>query len=377
MNINIGTTIKNLRNKKQITQKQLATYLGVTEQAISRWESGGGFPDIQLLPSIASFFSVSTDTLLGIDVSEREQRLADIRRKIDEAGELGGDSTEETIAEARAWAAEFPGEEDIQKNLADEICKYTMWDEKPKMGLLREAEKIYCTLIDTTIDSEFRNQVIEVLTALYCIGFKDPLRADICADKLSSMKYCRESVKANIFSAWVQDHPDDDHLLVHYQDYMENLLTSFCNKADTYVIAHIPNTPDRFDEKIRYFDWLIDTYKMFFGDNMLTYHGDVANWYRIGATYTAAQGKTEETLDRLEKMTEHAMKADMAKAGDAYTSPFTNKLVYPGNGEEFDAWTVHNNAYYCRQWINSGRYDAIREEPRFKEVCEKLEANMK
>lgn len=234
MTLNIGTTIKNLRTKKQITQKQLATYLGVTEQAISRWESGGGFPDIQLLPAIASYFSVSTDTLLGIDMTERELRLAEIRRKIEEACEVGGDSSEDTVAEAREWAAQFPGEEDIQKNLADEICKYTMWDEKPKMGLLREAEKIYCTLIETTTDMEFRNRVIEVLTALYCIGFKDTLRADACADKLSSMKYCRESVKTSVFSAWVQDHPEDEYLLSHYQDYMEKLLTSLYSAVYPY-----------------------------------------------------------------------------------------------------------------------------------------------
>lgn len=226
----------------------------MTEQAVSRWESGGGFPDIQLLPSIASFFSVSTDTLLGIDMTERKKRLCEIRRKIDEACETCPDSTEETVAEARAWAAEFPGEEDIQKNLADAICKYTMWDEKPKIGLLKEAEKIYCTLIDTTSDTEFRNQVIEVLTALYCIGFKDTLRADACADKLSSMKYCRESVKTSVFSAWMQDHPEDDHLIIHSQDYMERLLTSFNSQVYSYVISHIPNTTDRWDEKIRYFD---------------------------------------------------------------------------------------------------------------------------
>lgn len=100
MNINIGTIIKNLRTKKQITQKQLATYLGVTEQAVSRWESGGGFPDIQLLPSIASFFEVSTDTLLGINMTEREKRLAEIHNKIDEIGELCQYS-EETLSMAR------------------------------------------------------------------------------------------------------------------------------------------------------------------------------------------------------------------------------------------------------------------------------------
>ena len=377
MNIKIGDTIKKLRQKKRITQKQLAAYLGVTEQAISRWESGGGSPDIQLLPPLASFFSVSADTLLGIDVSGREQRLADIRRKIDEACEIGRDASEDTIAEAREWATEFPGEDDIQKNLADEICKFTMWDEKPQMRLLREAEKIYCTLIDTNSNSEFRGDTIEGLTALYCLGFKDTLHADTSANQLSSMKYCRESVKSNIFSAWVQKHPEDEHLIFHSQDYMERLLTSFNSQVYSYVIAHIPNTPDRWDEKIRYFDWLIDAYKIFFGDNMLYYHSDVANLHHIVSTYTVAQGKIEDTLDRLEKMTEHALKADMAKPGDSYTSPFTNKLVYPGNCEDFDTWTIHNNAYYCRQWINSERYDPIREEPRFKQICEKLEANMK
>ena len=377
MNINIGTTIKNLRTKKQITQKQLATYLGVTEQAVSRWESGGGFPDIQLLPSSASFFSVSTDLLLGVDLPEREQRLAEIRRKIDEAAEIGSDSTEETSAEARAWAAKFPGEEDIQKNLADEICKYTMWDEKPKMGLLREAEKIYCTLIDTTTDNEFRNRVIEVLCALYCIGFKDPLRADACADNLSSMKYCRESVKTSVFSAWVQDHPEDEHLLVHYQDYMERLVVSLYSAVYPYVINHIPNTPDHFDEKIRYFDWLIDLYQNFFGENMLDYGADVSSLHRLIATYTVAQGKVEETLDRLEKMTEYALKADLAKPGDACTSPLADKIVYLGNCEEYDTLVVHNWAYYCREKMEQSRYDVIREEPRFKALCKKLEENMK
>ena len=40
MNIRIGEVIKQLRNKNKYTQKALACYLGVTEQAISRWESG-------------------------------------------------------------------------------------------------------------------------------------------------------------------------------------------------------------------------------------------------------------------------------------------------------------------------------------------------
>ena len=65
MNIKIGAIIKKLRAENNITQDTLATAIGVTPQAISRWESEGGYPDIELLPALADFFSVSTDELLG------------------------------------------------------------------------------------------------------------------------------------------------------------------------------------------------------------------------------------------------------------------------------------------------------------------------
>lgn len=373
MNINIGAVIKNLRTKKQITQKQLATYLGVTEQAVSRWELGGGFPDIQLLPAIASFFGISTDTLLGINMTEREKRLAEIHNKIDEIGELCQYS-EETLSMARQWAAEFPGEEDIQLNLANELS-ISMWSENPKSGLFKEAEKIYRALIDTTNNTEFRNCVVGNLTALYLYGFKDPLRADQTADLLSSMKYCKESVKANTFSCWIDDHPEDRHLLCHYQDYMERLVSSLDSSMTNYIISHIPNTPDRWDEKIGYFKNIIELYNMFFGENKLFYHGNVAYLYRIISTYTVAQGKYEETLETLEKMTENVLKADLAKTGDHYTSPFMDQQTFLIN-EGFDTLKVHNNAYYFREMMDRNRYDPIREEPRFKALCKKLEENM-
>ena len=64
MNVKIGAVIKRLRTENKITQDTLATAIGVTPQAISRWESEGGYPDIELLPALADFFSVSTDKLI-------------------------------------------------------------------------------------------------------------------------------------------------------------------------------------------------------------------------------------------------------------------------------------------------------------------------
>jgi len=65
MNIKIGAKIKELRKRNDVTQEQLAEFLGVTSQAISKWESENGYPDIEFISLIADFFNVTTDYLLN------------------------------------------------------------------------------------------------------------------------------------------------------------------------------------------------------------------------------------------------------------------------------------------------------------------------
>ena len=62
----IGERIRELRTEKQVTQERLANFLGVTPQAVSRWEREGVCPNLELLPRLAKFFGVSTDYLLGL-----------------------------------------------------------------------------------------------------------------------------------------------------------------------------------------------------------------------------------------------------------------------------------------------------------------------
>lgn len=66
-NIKINEQITFLRKQRGITQEELAKALGVSNQAVSKWESGQCCPDIQLLPELAGFFGVSVDALLGCE----------------------------------------------------------------------------------------------------------------------------------------------------------------------------------------------------------------------------------------------------------------------------------------------------------------------
>ena len=61
----IGENIRALRQRKMLTQEQVAVHLGVSSQAVSKWETSANTPDIALLPALAELFGVTIDALFG------------------------------------------------------------------------------------------------------------------------------------------------------------------------------------------------------------------------------------------------------------------------------------------------------------------------
>ena len=76
--LQLGEKIKALRNQKNISQEVFANYLGVSFQAVSKWENGNTMPDVTMIPAIASFFGVSTDELFDFNLYETEKRVEEI-----------------------------------------------------------------------------------------------------------------------------------------------------------------------------------------------------------------------------------------------------------------------------------------------------------
>ena len=73
--IRLGEKIKSLRKQKNISQEVFANYLGVSFQAVSKWENGNTMPDVLMIPAIASFFGVTTDELFDFNLFEMEKQV--------------------------------------------------------------------------------------------------------------------------------------------------------------------------------------------------------------------------------------------------------------------------------------------------------------
>lgn len=71
----IGKQIKALRMAKEVKQEELADYLGISFQAVSKWETGASVPDIALLPNIAVFFGITIDELFQIPNEAEFERI--------------------------------------------------------------------------------------------------------------------------------------------------------------------------------------------------------------------------------------------------------------------------------------------------------------
>lgn len=83
--INIGPIILQKRKERDITQEELAQYMGVSKPAVSKWESGQSYPDILLLPLLAAYFNMSVDDLLGYEAQMAPQDARKLYRRLAEA----------------------------------------------------------------------------------------------------------------------------------------------------------------------------------------------------------------------------------------------------------------------------------------------------
>jgi len=205
MKLTIGKRMKALRRAKDITQEELAEYLGVSYQSVSRWENGVCYPDMELLPALADFFGVTVDYLIGVDdAMERES----VNRYLDDfQNAISKGDVKACIEIARKGVGEYPNNYVLLNKLmfalfvaGDDDGNIPDWKEnrqKYDEEIIRLGERIvkYCP------DPDLRLEATARLAFQHCeMGRKQRGRA--LYETLPSMDKCKEQ---NIWWALEED----------------------------------------------------------------------------------------------------------------------------------------------------------------------------
>ena len=108
--IYLPENLKKYRVLKDLTQEDVAEYLGITPQSVSKWERGESYPDITFLPALANIFETSVDLLIGMDTIRAEETRYNIHKKAVEYQRSGDyDLAEKTYRDALLIYPNNPG----------------------------------------------------------------------------------------------------------------------------------------------------------------------------------------------------------------------------------------------------------------------------
>lgn len=155
MSIQMGAKIRSLRKTRNLSQEVLAQYLGVSFQAVSKWENGDTLPDVALIPAIAGFFEVSTDELFDYNLAEQERRVAEL---CSEAAQYRFSDPARSEKMLRDGLKQYPGNDIILNNLL-----YTM--RSPER--CEEAVTVCKSILEVTKDDEVKYDVLRILAETY------------------------------------------------------------------------------------------------------------------------------------------------------------------------------------------------------------------
>ncbi len=359
--IKIGKKIRLLRKNNDITQDKLAAYLGVTPQAVSRWESEICYPDMETLPQIADFFGVGMDELLCYDSIQKESKVKEFLEKAElllESERLG-----ECLALLREAYAEIPSSFEIQLELAKTLSAISA-EGKPRKNDLIEAVSLCNHILDYCTDDELRDETKKTLCDIYShqLG-NDKMALDI-AEKLHSMDYSKEIVKATVLTGEIAFRQAQTNIM----EFADNMWWHM------YNIACVPDiSEDRYslDQKIEIMERGVALFQVIFDGNYLYYNDRLANSYRQLAMLYLLKGNRSAALDCVEKMSEFAIAFDSLPESSRYESVLLNTIEYKTEKHDgFEGLTLCDKLLRGR--FSNRIWSPIRNDKRFVSAIEAM-----
>ena len=300
----MGQIIKKLRKDRGFTQEELAERLGVTYQAVSKWENDIGMPDISLIVPLASVFDISTDVLFGMD---RTTEYEDVNRIVSDADNVKVYGNRDTYLEAYDILLDGIKKYPNNLTLISSCMNLGLALSMPDNGWIYAEDKADKIVTETVCQANFiianSKNISDILRARQCLVFL----------------YCLNN-KFELATAEAHHFPVRTDLslysnMARVNEYMENYereAICLCSDIDYSLQAFEDNVArlgmayynaGKYRDAITVYERFFDILKVIFRDEYpLPYHDfDSGDCYLLLAQAYLAVGEEDKAMDFVER----------------------------------------------------------------------------
>lgn len=363
-----GEKIKKLRRDREMTQEQLADYLSISSQAVSRWETNSAMPDISLLPALCNLFHVTADSLLGIDVGKIKEAVEKIRENAKSYSARDYFMKAEEIL--RQGLKEYPDSYELMVSLMHVLFSQ-FWGEEQKAvrGKYRdEAIRLGEAILAGCMEEESRHAAVQILVYAYKDAGKKEKAMEL-AWKMPVMAVCREMLLTNVHDGTKKYEAKQQEFFQIVQNLMVLIDTMNC-PLDTGEDAYTKAEEAQLREKE------ITLLSLLFEDGDYGFfHSNLYQACERLARYYGKTGETEKCLARLSLAAEHAIGFNSFDMEEK--KRHTSLLV---RDSEYGCFSISSTETLVGQLLSqmeNAAFDAVRETKEFTEIREQLASHEK
>lgn len=223
MDINIGKVISSKRKELGITQEALAVYCGVTKASVSKWESGQSYPDISILPILASYFRISIDELIEYEPQMDKESIHKLYLRY--SAEFGTDNFEVVYADVKDTVRRYFSCYPLILQMSILLINYHMIAKTPEMKneVLGYTECLCEKLIQESTDAWIVSQAKSLKATIYLANGEFNKIVDILEEDIRPI-FMNETILARAYTSIGQNDKAEECLQISMLNYLMGII---------------------------------------------------------------------------------------------------------------------------------------------------------